>query len=164
MSVQPPNEFTGPWPDALQAALEASEPLFVPCTYHCDDRGWSLMNLLTGALDAEGQVNFSMQHPGVVKAWHRHDRQADCWICVQGHLKAGVHREADGATWSIVLGEKRPGVLGIPPPLWHGAATVGSVQCGLFYYVTRSYDAARPDEHRRPWDSVPGFDWSVTNR
>lgn len=162
--IKAPAEFDGSFADALGRAESKHEPVFVPLRHHCDDRGWSLMNLLTGVLGPAGQINYSLQHPGVVKAWHRHDHQTDCWICVSGHVKAGVHRESDGASWSTVLGEARPGVLFIPPPLWHGAATIGAEPAALLYYVTRAYDAKKPDEIRRPWDSVPGFSWTVEHR
>ena len=42
-----------------------------------------------------------------------------------------------------------------------GTATVGPESAGLLYYVTHAYDAAHPDEHRRPWDSVEGIPWST---
>lgn len=161
--VLSPRVFDGSWPDAHELALAQREPVFVPVMPYTDDRGWSLMNLFNGVMSAQGQVNFSIQYPGVVKAWHRHDKQTDFWACLIGHLKVGVHRESDGASWMIVMGEKRPGVLVIPPPLWHGAACVGSTPAGLLYYVTHTYDAVRPDEHRRPWDSVAGFPWATRN-
>jgi dTDP-4-dehydrorhamnose 3,5-epimerase len=164
VKILAPRQLEAPWAEALRQAQQSCEPIFVPWRHHCDDRGWSLMNLLAGAMSAEGQLNFSVQYPGVVKAWHRHEHQTDCWVCVHGHVKAGVHRESDGSSWATVLGEMRPGVLMIPPPLWHGAATVGCVQASLLYYMTRAFDPARPDEHRRPWDGVPGFDWGVENR
>jgi dTDP-4-dehydrorhamnose 3,5-epimerase len=102
-------------------------------------------------------------HPGVVKAWHRHREQTDFWLALEGHLKAGVHRD-DGRTWQAVVGRMRPGVLIVPPPLWHGAATVGNEPCGLFYYVTRAYDPKSPDEERRPFDAVEGFPWGVEHK
>jgi dTDP-4-dehydrorhamnose 3,5-epimerase len=156
LHIQAPRVVGGDWEDAREQAEASLEPVFVPRSHHSDDRGWSLMNLLQGVLAPEGQVNFSVQYPGVVKAWHRHEEQTDFWCCVMGHIKAGVFREEDGELWSIVLGEKRPGVLVIPPPLWHGAATVGMQDALLCYYVTKAYNPLRPDEQRRPWDSVPG--------
>jgi dTDP-4-dehydrorhamnose 3,5-epimerase-like enzyme len=166
LRVQPVRTFTGAegaWSDAHELARAQVEPVFVPVTPYTDDRGWSLMNCLTGVMSASGQINFSVQYPGIVKAWHRHERQTDFWMCVQGHIKAGVWRESDGAAWMLVTGEKRPGVLIIPTPLWHGAACVGNTPCGLLYYVTHAYDAAKPDELRRPWDSVEGFPWAPRN-
>lgn len=160
-SVLAPRVFDGPWADAHELALHDRAPVFVPITPYADDRGWSYMNLLNGALRDQGQINFSLQYPGVIKAWHRHRRQTDFWCCLTGHLKAGVYREEDDQRWLVVIGEKRPGVLIIPPSLWHGAACVGPAPAGLLYYVTRAYDPANPDEDRRPFDSVEGFPWQT---
>lgn len=149
---------------AYARAAEHLEPIFVPAAAHVDDRGWSLMNHMQGVLGPEGQINYSVQFPGVIKAWHRHQHQTDFWMCVMGHLKVGIHRESDGASWLIVTGERRPGVVIIPPTLWHGAATVGPDPAGLFYYVTRRYDPAAPDEERRGPDTIEGFPWALQHR
>ncbi|MBX3357099.1 MAG: dTDP-4-dehydrorhamnose 3,5-epimerase family protein [Phycisphaeraceae bacterium] len=146
---------------AFEAAREGREPVFVPQPLFADDRGWSMMNQLQGVMTPQGQVNYSVQYPGVVKAWHRHSLQTDFWICLQGHIKVGVYREEDRTAWLGVIGEKRPGVMIIPPPLWHGAATVGDTPAGLLYYVTHAYNAASPDEDRRAHDSIEGFPWGV---
>jgi dTDP-4-dehydrorhamnose 3,5-epimerase len=156
-----PRVMTTGLPEAFAAAREAVEPVFVPATVFTDDRGWSLMNQMLGVMSAHGQLNYSVQYPGVIKAWHRHAQQTDFWICLGGHIKVGVHRETDGRSWVAVIGEKRPGVMIIPPPLWHGAATVGDAPAGLLYYVTHAYNTQKPDEERRAWDSVPGFPWGV---
>jgi dTDP-4-dehydrorhamnose 3,5-epimerase len=164
MNVATPRQFEGSCSEALAHAAEAVEPLFLPVGVHVDDRGWSIMNQLQGVMTERGQINFSVQHPGVIKAWHRHAKQTDFWLCLSGHLKAGVYRESDGAAWSIVLGEMRPGVLVVPPPLWHGAATVGDRPSGLLYYVTHAYDPAAPDEERKPWNAFEGFPWELQHR
>ena len=122
------------------------------------------MNQLQGVLSARGQINFSVMYPGVVKAWHCHQKQSDFWLCVQGHLKIGVHREDDDRCWMTVIGEKHPGVLVIPPLLWHGAATVGPDSAGLLYYVTEPYNPTQPDEQRKAHDAVSGFPWFVEHR
>lgn len=146
---------------AHEVALAEREPVLVPVGTFVDDRGWSLMNLLTGVLSPEGQVNVSTQDPGVVKAWHRHRGQTDFWLCARGRLKVGIHRETDGASWLAVTGEHKPDVVVIPPLLWHGAATVGAEPATLIYYVTQAYNAQDPDEERRAHDSVDGFPWGV---
>ena len=109
-------------------------------------------------------MNYSVQYPGVVKAWHRHQKQTDFWLCIGGNLKAGVYRETDGQGWQVVFGEKCPGILVIPPGLWHGACTIGNQQAGLLYYVTHAYDPARPDEERLPADGINGFPWAIQHR
>lgn len=164
MNVTAPSRFDGPVAEAFRKATSDRTPLFVPTVHYADDRGWSLMNQLQGVMSGDGQVNFSVQYPGVVKAWHRHTKQTDFWMCLVGHIKVGVLDQDSGRAWSIVIGEKRPGVVIIPPPLWHGAATVGNEQAGLLYYVTHAYDPANPDEERTPPDAFSGFPWHVEHR
>ena len=149
---------------ALAAARAATEPLFVPATVFADDRGWSIMNQFQGVLTPEGQVNYSLMYPNVIKAWHRHKLQADLWICVRGHIKVGIHRDSDNTTWSIVIGEKNAGILIIPETLWHGGATVSQDNAGLLYYVTRAYDPKNADEERRAFDGIEGFPWGVVHK
>ncbi|MFG0329792.1 MAG: hypothetical protein ACF8PN_07845 [Phycisphaerales bacterium] len=150
--------------EASAHAHAEREPVFVPADSYVDDRGWSVLNLLQGVLRPEGQVNYTALFPGVIKAWHRHQKQADFWIAGCGHIRAGIHREDDDQTWTIIFGEKNPGTLIIPPPLWHGAATVGPTTATLLYYVTQSYDPNHPDEERRPYDALPDFPWTTQHR
>lgn len=161
MKLQAPKTVTLPLAQAFEQAKADSEPLFVPHQSFADDRGWSYMNQFIGVLDPAGQVNYSVMYPDVVKAWHRHHKQTDFWLVLQGHLKVGVYDEKTDRAWVKVIGEKSPGIMVIPPSLWHGAATVGPTQAGLLYYVDHQYDPANPDEDRRDWDSIEGFPWDV---
>ncbi len=149
MKLNNPRNWTGDAASALAAAREGHEPIFLPASMYADDRGWSIMNQMQGVLGPDGQINYSLMYPGVIKAWHRHKLQTDFWMCVRGHLKVGVHRDTDSTTWSIVIGEKKPGLLLIPETLWHGGATVANESAGLLYYVTRAFDMKNPDEERR---------------
>ena len=164
MNTSTPPTFSGSLPDAHAKALETRTPQFVPTSHFTDDRGWSLMNQMQGVMSDQGQINFSVQYPGVIKAWHRHTLQTDFWMALVGHLKVGVYDQDSKAAWSIVIGEKRPGTVIIPPPLWHGAATVGNTPAGLLYYVTHSYNPAKPDEERASHDAFPGFPWHVEHK
>ena len=85
-------------------------------------------------------------------------------MCVLGQLKVGVYRERDKRQWVAIIGQMRPAILIIPPPLWHGVATVGPDSAGLIYYVTKAYDPADPDEQRQPYDALPDFPWGVCHR
>ncbi|MEQ8769174.1 MAG: hypothetical protein RIB60_01540 [Phycisphaerales bacterium] len=162
-SAKPIPKFVGSFADAWAEAKAASEPRLVEIRSYADDRGWSYMNLMTGVLEG-GQVNVSVQYPGVVKAWHRHARQTDFWCAVAGHLRVGVWRDSDDACWRAVIGDRQPGVVVIPPTLWHGAATVGPEPATLLYYVTEVYVPSHPDEERCPFDALPGFAWGVEHR
>ena len=164
MKISTPPTCTKPLPEAFEVAKKQMVPQFVPTTHFTDDRGWSLMNQMKGVLNQNGQINFSMQYPGVIKAWHRHTLQTDFWMCLVGHLKVGVYDQDNHCAWSLVIGEKRPGTVIIPPPLWHGAATVGNTSAGLLYFVTHQYDANKPDEERAAYDAFPGFPWQIEHK
>jgi len=164
LRIQSPTRYDKPLAEAYRQALDKREPILVPVPVYADDRGWSLMNQFQQVLAPEGQVNYSVMYPQVIKAWHRHQEQTDFWLVLHGHLKMGVHREGDKRSWITVVGEKHPAVLIIPPTLWHGAATVGPKSAGLLYYVTKRYDPANPDEQRCAHDAIAGFPWQVQNR
>ena len=156
--------FDGSVAEAYTAAADENKPLFVSTPVYTDDRGWSLMNLFQHVLAAEGQINYSVVYPQVIKAWHRHQRQTDFWLCLHGHLKIGMYDQDTDRAWQAIIGEKRPGIAIIPPTLWHGLATVGPDSAGLLYFVTRMFDPGSPDEERRDFDSVNGFPWDVQHR
>jgi len=164
MNTHTPQSSTASLAESFSIATEKRVPLFVPTTHFTDDRGWSLMNQMQGVMSGQGQINFSMQYPGVIKAWHRHHLQTDFWMALVGHIKVGIYDQESDKAWSIVIGEKRPGTVIIPPPLWHGAATVGNVPAGLLYYVTHSYNPDKPDEERAPHDRFTGFPWQVEHK
>lgn len=128
-----------------------STPGVMPLTAFVDDRGWSFMGLMAGILKG-GQMNYSVQQPGTIKAWHLHERQTDVWCLLHGCIKTAIMSREGDRQWIVGLGERNPAVLIIPPGLWHGAMTIGQAPAGLLYYVTHEYDPQAPDEHRQPHD------------
>jgi dTDP-4-dehydrorhamnose 3,5-epimerase len=161
--IKKPLVCTGSIAEALQLALEKCEPVLHPVRIFADDRGWSMMNQFQQVLGPEGQVNYSVQYPGVIKAWHRHSKQVDFWLCIRGQMKVGIYRESDDQAWMAIVGELSPAVVVIPPSLWHGAATVGPDKAGLLYYVTEAYNPSAPDEQRQDWDWID-FPWQQVNK
>ena len=161
LTLEKPRTIEGSLVRAHEEALTTREPIVCKTNVFADDRGWSLMNQMRGVMSGEGQINFSVQYPGVVKAWHRHEKQTDFWLCCTGNIKVGVHCQERETSWCIVTGEKNPCTVVIPPSLWHGAATVGHTPAGLLYYVTHAYDPKNPDEERMPFDGVDEFPWGV---
>ena len=153
---------------------------------HCDDRGRSLLSIYDHLPELPGQFNASILYAGVIKAWHRHRLQTDHWTVPAGNLKVGLFNAeaaplvaelvlagptpgserrqsctvAPNSGYTLYLGEHRPGVLSIPPGLWHGGVATGGRDAVLLYYVTRKYDPANPDEERRDWNAFP-FAWEV---
>lgn len=96
--------------------------------------------------------------PGAISAWHLHQLKTDHVFCVGGHLRVVLHdpRE-DSPTFGRVdvlhANPARPGVVVIPPRVWHGIQVLGP-EPGLFVnYFDRAYDYADPDDWRLPVDT-----------
>ncbi|MBP1924079.1 dTDP-4-dehydrorhamnose 3,5-epimerase [Halorubrum alkaliphilum] len=109
---------------------------------------------------------FSMSYPGVIRAWHRHNRgQIDHFVCPQGRIKVGVYDDRDasstqGEVNTFVIGEHNQQVVRIPGACWHGFKVIGNEQALLVNFPTNLYDYEDPDEERLPHDTdkIP-FDW-----
>ncbi|MFH0834023.1 MAG: dTDP-4-dehydrorhamnose 3,5-epimerase family protein [Patescibacteria group bacterium] len=139
---------------------------------NADDRGflselWRQSNLPNFA---PKQMNFTIAHPGVIKAFHFHKHQSDLWFCTSGNLEAVLFdRRKDsktfGETMRISLGEFSSKALLIPPEVAHGYRVLGNSPAGLIYLVDAEYDAKNPDEGRIAHDDPEiGFDWSTRAR
>ncbi len=135
---------------------------------HPDERG-RLMEILRRddkVFERFGQVYATTTYPGVVKAWHKHEKQADNLACVAGMLKVALYDpRADsptrGQVSELVIGVHNPTLLHIPPGVWHGWKCVGAEEAVVVNVPTEPYDAAHPDEQRRPaHDPEIPYDWS----
>jgi dTDP-4-dehydrorhamnose 3,5-epimerase len=137
-----------------------------------DDRGY-LREVLRdddGLLTQFGQTVVTKTYPGVIKAFHWHQRQDDLWYVAAGMARVVLYdRRPDsptrGETQIVFAGEDNPVLILIPAGIAHGYQALGNQPVLLFYTVTRCYDPADPDEERIPYDDPEiGFDWSITFR
>lgn len=108
-----------------------------------------------------GQVHLVATLPGVIRAWFRHQVQFDQIYCVAGTCRVGLFDDRAGsptmgAFADFVLSEESPVLIGIPPMVWHGFATVGETPSVMVQHNNRAFRHAAPDEEKRPHDE-PGF-------
>jgi dTDP-4-dehydrorhamnose 3,5-epimerase len=126
-----------------------------------DDRGWGSYDILPVP---QGQVNYGYTYKGVVRAFHKHNRQTDNWVCVKGVLRAvtikGSPDDKDVEISVTYLREGDGNVLSIPSGIWHGYQSIGG-DAALVYYVTEKYDPNNPDEDRTSWDFNGKYKWEV---
>jgi dTDP-4-dehydrorhamnose 3,5-epimerase len=133
-----------------------------------DERGF-LMEILR-ADDAElftkfGQVYVSATYPGVVKAWHYHQRQVDNFACVAGMVKLVlVDTRADsptnGAVNEFFVGMQNPMLVQVPNLVYHGWKCISQEVSLVVNVPTEPYNYGEPDEHRvEPHDTLP-YDWN----
>lgn len=139
---------------------------------HADDRGY-LREVLRDddeLMTRFGQTTVTKTYPGVIKAFHWHEKQDDLWYIVDGMARIVLHdRRPDsptsGVTQVVVAGEDNPVLVLIPAGIAHGYQVLGPKPVILFYHTTRSYNPADPDEMRISFDDPDiGFDWSIQNR
>jgi dTDP-4-dehydrorhamnose 3,5-epimerase len=133
-----------------------------------DERGW-LMEILR-ADDSElfsrfGQVYASATYPGVVKAWHYHEKQTDNFACVAGMIKLVlIDTREDSPTRTVVneffLGVHSPLIVQVPNRVYHGWKCI-SVEPSLVINVPDAlYNRSEPDEHRLEPHGTLAYDWT----
>jgi dTDP-4-dehydrorhamnose 3,5-epimerase len=104
------------------------------------------------------QANLSYSFPGIIRAWHRHNRgQVDYFIVLRGSIKICAYDDSPssptrGQLDEVVVSGERLQVARIPGNYWHGTKTVGDTPSLTVYCVNRLYDVKSPDEDRRPWN------------
>jgi dTDP-4-dehydrorhamnose 3,5-epimerase len=99
------------------------------------------------------QANMSISYPGIVRAWHKHERgQVDCFLVVKGALKICAYDDESRELDEIVSTGESPQIVKFPGNYWHGFGVVGNEPATLVYFVNRLYDYKSPDEVRRSWD------------
>jgi dTDP-4-dehydrorhamnose 3,5-epimerase len=140
---------------------------------YCDDRGFFaelVRNDEPELLSKFGQASWSMSYPGVIKAFHYHEKQDDLWFFPSGNAQVVLYdlREGSptrGETDVYYMGEENPILLLIPKGVAHGYRVLGEKSAVIIYFTTKSYNPCSPDEKRIPWnDGNIGFNWETHNR
>lgn len=105
------------------------------------------------------QTNLSKSYPGIVRAWHRHDRgQIDYFMVIKGSMKicaydSDKNSSTFGKLVEIITSEDKLQIVRIPGKYWHGTKTVSEEPSLTVYFVSNLYDYKNPDEERKPWNS-----------
>ncbi|RJP26237.1 MAG: dTDP-4-dehydrorhamnose 3,5-epimerase [Candidatus Omnitrophota bacterium] len=142
----------------------------IPLRRHADDRGY-LIEILRNDdpyYMKFGQMYISYLRKGIIKAWHKHEKQTDHFYVVCGTSKIGLYDDRDGsptkgAYQTVILGDAgNDALLAIPPLVWHGQMSLSDVTY-MANLPTETYDPKNPDEIRA---SVDAFDdiWTISNR
>lgn len=128
-----------------------------PLKRFADERGFFTEIMRTDWKDVISdeivQTNMSVSYPGMVRAWHRHERgQVDHFLVVRGALKICAYDDDTKELDEIISAGDNPQMVRMPGHYWHGFKVVGNKQATLIYFVNRLYDYSSPDEERRPWN------------
>lgn len=113
------------------------------------------------------QVNYSEMDPGVIKAFHVHQRQTDVWfvppsdkmLLILVDVRAGS--PTDNTRQRLVLGDGTSRLVRIPPGVAHGVRNLAAARGHIIYFVDTHFspDPEQCDEWRLPWDHVGAEIW-----
>ena len=137
---------------------------------HVDDRG-SLIEIYNPSLKFWREpVVYTygvLIRPGRIKGWGMHKLQSDRYLILSGRLRVVLY---DGRTASptyqrfaeFQFTDETPGLLYIPPGVWHADQNTGDEDVVMINFPTRAYDHDRPDKYRidRSGGEIP-FDWTL---
>jgi dTDP-4-dehydrorhamnose 3,5-epimerase len=148
-----------------------------------DDRGFFFEIFRSGARQPAGselaaffegvaaaQMNYSVvEAAGHVKGLHYHLEQDDVWFfpppskakVILLDIRKGS--PTCGHSQVLVAGGGQDILIRIPAGVAHGYRPLAN-PCALLYIVTETFDPARPDEYRIPWDHPTVKDlWDTPN-
>ena len=120
-----------------------------------DDRG-RLMEILRrddGLFQKFGQVYMTTTYPGVVKAWHKHEKQTDNIACVAGMIKMALYDGRPGSPTQkevneFHLGVHNPVLVQVPAGIYHGWMGMSLEEAIIITIPTEPYNREQPDEQR----------------
>ena len=139
-----------------------------------DDRGYFLEvqrfgeGLVEGFSKETTQISAALNYPGIIKAFHFHRHQTDCWTPAVNMLQIALvdlrpESPTFGARNTIYAGNLRPWHILIPPGVAHGYKVVGTGPSLLIYATDRFYNPA--DEGRIPYnDPSLNYDWELQHK
>ena len=142
---------------------EAMIPRALPLTVHPDARGRLMVLCEEGA----PHIYMTTIYPGVIKAWHQHERQLDRMTCIKGMVRIVCSQSVAGnvpSLYEFISGEHSPIRVDIPSGWWHGLQALGSEEAVVVNCPDAAYCEEHPDEIRLPWnDPLIPFDWMRRN-
>ena len=139
-----------------------------------DDRGYFLeVHRIGVGLAAEfppetSQVSTALNYPGIIKAFHFHQHQTDCWTPAAGLLQVAlVDLRTESPTFgrrnTMYVGNLRPWQILIPPGVAHGYKVIGTQPSMLIYMTDKFYNPA--DEGRIAHDRTElNYDWELQHK
>ena len=98
-----------------------------------DERG-KVMHMLredSKVFERFGEIYFSCTHPGVVKAWHMHEKMTLNYAIISGQLKIVLYDDrkkspTKGTLQEIYMSTENYFLLSVPPLIWNGFKGIGT--------------------------------------
>lgn len=108
-----------------------------------------------------------MIRPGRIKGWGMHKHQTDRYFVGNSQIRVVLYDGRDDSPSherieQFFFTETTPGLLLIPPGVWHADQNWGETDARIMNFPTRRYDHENPDKYRiDPHSSAIPFDWKL---
>ncbi len=104
------------------------------------------------------QVHVTTTLPGRHRAWGLHQRSTDRLFVASGLVKFAIfdgrlNSPTYGCVNEVTISNLSPGLLIVPPNLYHGWKNIGSSEAIIINMPTKPYNYEAPDALDLPWDS-----------
>lgn len=133
-------------------------------TTHADHRG-ALTAFIDGSEFWAEPIVYAYRFsilPGRIKGWGMHRKQTDRYFIVSGNVRVVLHDPASGIFEQFYFTDATPGLVKIPPGIWHADQNFGPTEAHVCNFPTRAYDPLDPDKFRiAPHSGELAFDWSL---
>jgi len=135
-----------------------------------DDRGKILHIMRNDEEDFRqfGEVYCSTVFPGVIKAWHKHERMTLNYAVVTGMIKFVLYddrrdSQTFGEIQEIYLGDDHYCRVTVPPGIWNGFMGIGLKEAYVINFTDIPHD---PTEiiRKDPFDPEIPFNWGIKHR
>ena len=105
------------------------------------------------------QVHLNHTQSGKIRAWGLHKENTDRLFLVSGQVKFAVFDgRKNSPTYGVIneffVSDRSPGLLIIPPNLYHGWKNIGNTDSIIINMPTSLYDYENPDAYHLDWDSA----------
>lgn len=136
---------------------------------HYDDRGFFAEVIKEGeeTFHPIKQTSYTETNPGIIKAFHYHNKQDETWFVVKGSARVAliddrVDSSSRGEVMVLYPNESNKMLIYIPKGVAHGYQVLGNQTFGMFYHTSEAYNSEDPDEQRISFDKL--YDWTIENR
>jgi dTDP-4-dehydrorhamnose 3,5-epimerase len=112
-----------------------------------------------------GQAYVTTTYPGVIKGWHKHEKQADNMACVHGMVKVALCDAREGSPTKseinqFYMGVHNPLLIHIPVGVYHGWICTSPEESIVVNVPTEPYNYKNPDEQRLdPHSGEIPYEW-----
>jgi dTDP-4-dehydrorhamnose 3,5-epimerase len=132
-----------------------------------DERGTIFHMLRADAphFDKFGEIYFSSVYPGVVKAWHIHQRMTLNYAVPVGEIKLVLYDDRTdsstrGQLMEVYLGESNYVLVTVPPLVWNGFKGVGTKMALVANCATIPHDPAEIERADPSSSDIP-YNWDL---